>query len=119
MTYRVTDPARKQIVDILTRSGLDYGDHRAANYRALLEAAMEDIGIDPRRLGARPVRRVPDVWCYEIRYSRGRLPRERRARDPWHVLVYCLDEDGVVAILAVVGLSYPADRAARQAIRER
>lgn len=119
MTYRVTGPARKQIVEILARSALDYGPSRAANYKALLEAAMEDVGADPRRLGARPIRRMPGVWCYEIRYSRNRLPREGRVRGPWHRLVYCQDQDGVTAILAVVGLSYPAGRAARLAIRER
>ena len=67
---------------------------------------MEYVGADPRRTGARPVKRIQGVWCYDIRYSRSRLPKERRVRDPWHVLVYCLDDDGAVAILAVVGRSY-------------
>lgn len=106
-------------MEILARSAFDYGDDRAANYRALLEAAMEDVGTDPQRFGARLVRRVAGVWSYEIRHSRNRLPRERRVQDAWHQLVYCLDEDGVVAILAVVGRSYPAGRAARWAVRAR
>ena len=119
MTYRVTGPARQQIVEILARSAFDYGERRAANYQALLEAAMEDVGADPQRPGARPVHRMPGVWCYDIRYAKNRLSREQRVRDPWHTLVYCWDQDGVVAILAVVGRAYPAGRAARQAIRGR
>ena len=119
MAYRVTGPARTQLVEVLARSAADYGERGKANYQALLEAAMEDVGAEPRRPGARPVKRIQGVWCYDIRYSRSRLPKERRVRDPWHVLVYCLDDDGAVAILAVVGRSYPPARAARQAIGNR
>jgi hypothetical protein len=106
-------------VEILARSVVDYGNDRAANYQALLEAAMEDVGVDPLRAGARPIRRMRGVWCYEIRYSKDRLPRDQRVRDPWHTLIYCRDQDNVVAILAVVGRSYPPARAAREAISGR
>jgi toxin ParE1/3/4 len=119
VAYRVTGPARTQIVEVLAKSAADYGERGETNYQALLEAAMEDVGANPQRPGARSVERIKGVWCYDIRYSRNRLARERRVRDPWHVLVYCQDDDGVVAILAVVGRSYPPARAARQAIRNR
>jgi hypothetical protein len=117
--YRITGPAENNLIEILARSAFYYGDDHAANYKALLEVAMEDVGADPERLGAQAVRRMPGVWSYEIKHSRNRLPPERRVHDPWHKLVYCRDGDGVVAILAVVGGSYPPGRAARQAFKAR
>jgi hypothetical protein len=78
VAYRVTGPARRQIVEILAKSAIEYGEYRAANYQVLLEAAMADVGTDPLRPGVRPIRRMPDVRCYEIRYSRNRLSREQR-----------------------------------------
>ena len=86
MIYRITRPAREQIVEILARSTIEHGQRRAANYQTLLEAAMDDVGDNPRRPGARPVRRLAEVWCYDLRYTTNRLPPERRVRDPWHTL---------------------------------
>ena len=104
------------MAQVLIRSVLDYGEQHADNYLLLLEAAMDDVALEPERLGARALRQFQGVWSYEIRYSRNRLPRERRIRDPWHKLVYTRGADGVVEILAIVGRSYPSGRAARRAL---
>jgi hypothetical protein len=80
--YRLTGPAEEQIAAILARSTNEYGRDHAANYEALIFAAMADIAEDYRRPGAMRIRRSRDVWVYEIRYSRNRLPAERRIRNP-------------------------------------
>jgi len=54
----------------------------------LLEAAMSDVAAAPTRLGARRIRGAPGIWAYDLWYSRNRLPRNRRVRDPWHKLIY-------------------------------
>jgi toxin ParE1/3/4 len=114
--YRVGATARAQLVQILIRSAYDYGDRHADNYLLLLQTAMEDVASEPGRAGARPLRRLREVWSYDTRYSRNRVPRDRRVRDPWHKLIYTLGADGVVEILAIVGRSYPSGRAAGQAL---
>jgi hypothetical protein len=117
--YRLTGPAEEQIAAILARSTNEYGRDHAANYAALLFTAMADVAEDHRRPGSMRVRRSRDVWVYEIRYSRNKLPAERRIRNPWHKIVYWVLPDGIVEILAVVGRSFPSSRAARQALAGR
>lgn len=117
MTYRVAAQASAQITEILSQSEFRYGRHAQANYRMLLRAAMEDVAFDPARLGAKPVPRSVGIWVYDLWYSRNRLPRARRVRNPWHKLLYRPLPNGDVEILAVVGRSYPAGRAAREAAR--
>lgn len=118
-SYRVAAPAEDQISKILARSAYDYGRDRAANYLTLIMAAIADVASDPKRLGAKPVPRSSGVWVYELRYSRNRLPRVLRVRDPWHKILYREMAGGGVEILAVVGRSYPSGRAVRDAIGER
>ena len=114
--WRLTGPAEQQMGEALAHSANQYGRSHAANYKALIPAAMADVAEDYKRIGATSVRRSNGIRVYEIRHSRHRVPRDQRIRDPWHKLVYRPRPDGVVEILAIVGLSYPSGRAAREAL---
>lgn len=118
MAYRLTGPAELQLIEVLAESRFRHGEAAKRRYELLIRTALESVGDDPGLPGSWPVRRFPGVRVYEIAQSRHRVPRENRVADPWHKLVYCVADDGVVAILAIVGRSYPAGRAARQALNE-
>ena len=115
--YYLSDQAKEQTAKIMAWSEDRHGPRHALHYESLILAAFEDIASEPRRPGAEPVPRTAGVWVYELRFSRNRLPRGQRIRDPWHKIVYRPLLDGSVEILAVVGLSYPSGRAAREAMR--
>lgn len=119
MAYRVAAGARGQIIRILAVSSYHYGEHHAENYRLLIEMAMQDVAAHPDRPGAQSLRRFRGIWCYEIRHSRNRVPRENRIRKPWHKLIYTMAADGTVEILAIVGRPYPSVRAAREGLAGR
>jgi toxin ParE1/3/4 len=117
--YRLAAPARTQIAHILAWSAADFGDVASRNYGLLLVKAMQDVATVPDRPGAQRLRRFPGILVYEIRHSKNRVPRGNRVRNPWHKLIYTQGSDGVVEILAVVGLPYPSGRAAREALAGR
>jgi hypothetical protein len=107
------------MAQILVKSAFDYGDLHADNYQLLLATAMDDVAAHPERLGAQSLRGFPEIWGYDIRLSKNRVPRNNRIRNAWHKLIYTRGQDGVVEILAVVGRSYPSGRAAREALTAR
>ena len=113
--YRLTEQASEHIAAIMAWSEKDYGSERALRYESLILAAMADIAADPRRSGAARVARSAGIWVYDLSSSKNRLPRNQRILNPWHKILYRPLGDGIVEILAVVGLSYPSGRAAREA----
>lgn len=114
--WRLTGSAERQMGEIVAHSAYGYGLAHARNYEALILAAIADVAADHKRIGAARVPRRFDIWVYEIRHSRNRLPRDQRIRDPWHKIVYRPLAEGFVEILAIVGRSYPSGRAAREAL---
>jgi plasmid stabilization system protein ParE len=114
MTYRITERASEQISQILSYSLLEFGRVHQENYRLLLAVAMEDLAADSGRMGTKRASRSPGIRAFELRYSRNRLPRSQRVRDPWHKIVYWPLTDGIVEILVVVASSYPSVRAGRE-----
>ena len=110
--YRLTDQARRDIVAIDGWSEHQYGSAHASGYEDLIRQALDDLAADPMRAGSAGVPRLPGVRAYPIRHSAPTRPRDRRIRAPWHKIVYRQQPDGIVQILAVVGLSYPSGRAA-------
>jgi plasmid stabilization system protein ParE len=114
--WRLSGLAERQMAEVLAKSANDHGQRHASHYQALLLVAMADVAADYKRLGARRVSRLPNIWVYELWHSRNHVPGTRRIRDPWHKIVYRLLPDDMVEILAVVGRSYPTGRAAREAM---
>jgi plasmid stabilization system protein ParE len=114
--YRLGDSARSQIAEILAKSEYEYGSVHADRYRALIEAAILAVVSRPERPAASPAAEYPGAWVYDLRFARNLVPVKRRIRNPWHKLVYRVAEDGAIEIIAVIGRSYPADRAVREAL---
>jgi hypothetical protein len=85
------------------------------NYETLIRAAIKEIVADPFRSAARGVAGLPATFEYELSRARTRVPLRQRIRKPWHKIVYRERSNGLVEILAVIGLSYPSDEAAREA----
>ena len=42
------------------------------------------------------------------------VPRDQRIANPWHKIVYRVAKNGVVEILAVVGLSMPSEHSSER-----
>ena len=64
--WRLTGPAEQQMGEALAHSANQYGRSHAANYEALILAAMADVAEDYKRIGATSVRRSNGIWVYEI-----------------------------------------------------
>lgn len=102
MRYRLSEPAKTDIADVLRRSLSMHGSDARVRYRALLTAAM-------RRIAANPV--LPaSVDCgdmlaglrsYHIRHSRDDS-REASVGHPVHVIFYRAREAGVIEIVRVL-----------------
>lgn len=66
-------------------------------YRLLLEQAFADLAEDPHRPGARVDPDLPaGLRLYPIRLSRARVSIADRVGRPRHVVVFRLEQDGVV-----------------------
>jgi len=89
--------ALSDLGEILAWSESRFGPATADRYRALIEAALDDIREDPERRGVRPVgaRRL-----YHLRSSRSRLFGETVA-EPRHFLVFRATPE-VVTLLRVL-----------------
>jgi hypothetical protein len=62
------------MAEVLAKSTNDYGQRHATHYEALILVAIADVTADYKRLGARRVPRLPDVWVYELWHSRNHVP---------------------------------------------
>ena len=98
---RVTDPARRDIANVLRRSHEDFGRDARVRYRRLLDRALSDLADDPARIG---VRGIDDVrrgyFAYHLRSSTKGAPRPS-VRQPRHLIVFYLDDSGNVIVARV------------------
>ena|SRR5271166_745444 len=102
--FRLTEPAERDIADLLDWSGEVFGLAARQRYEALVAAALRDIARDWQRVGS--VRRddLGAGWrIYHLRHSRQRA-RARRGlvKSPRHILVYRLAANDVVTVLRVL-----------------
>ncbi len=108
MTYRLTEPARRQIKDILAYSRRHYGRESANRYGLLIKTALDVVGDSPDLRPSRPVAGAIGLRDYEIRHARSRLPQDQHVANPRHKVVYQSAGDGIVEVLAVIGVSLPS-----------
>jgi hypothetical protein len=87
-----------------------YGPDAADRYRLLLIAAIETIANDPFCLASTPILSKHSMRAYSLAHSRLKASTGQPVQRPAHKLVYRVDDGGIVDILAIVGLSYPASR---------
>lgn len=98
---RLTAPARRDISNILRRSGNEFGTQARTRYRQLLDRALQDIGDDPTRIGVRAIDDVRAGYStYHLKYST-KNEAVSRVRNPRHLLAFYIDDRGDVIIARV------------------
>jgi toxin ParE1/3/4 len=100
--YRLSDPAKADIVAILRRSEELHGKDARSRYRACLTAAMRRVAADPE--GRSTVDRSdldPGIRSFHIRHSREES-REAPVSNPVHVIFYRVAQPGLVEIVRVL-----------------
>ena len=100
--YRLSEPAKADIVSVLRTSETMHGVAARIRYRALLTAAMRRVAADPQ--GTSSVDRselFEGVRSFHIRHARSES-REAQVNDPVHVLFYRTHEPGIVETIRVL-----------------
>jgi toxin ParE1/3/4 len=117
--YRLTDPARAQVPQILADSEVTFGAAARARYAELLRTAFQDLADQPRKPSIMwYVRRRQRIGVYHVRHSRGRVPASPgRVGAPRHLIVFRVAEDGVVDVLGLMHERMLRGRALMRVIR--
>ena len=118
--YRLSGPAEAKIKEILAESEREFGTQARERYAALMIRAIEDIAENHDRMGVEHHRGLDDrLGTYHLRYSRKRvLNPPGRVKDPRHLLVFRMAEDGIVDILGVLHDSMLPKRAIRKILSQ-
>jgi len=99
---RITGPARRDLVAIMRHSREQFGREAQLRYERLLNSAIRELAVDPRRPGARVFEGATRrVWLYHARHAGQRLPATDQVGRPRHILVFEVADD-VVRILRVL-----------------
>lgn len=100
--YRLSAPAKADIIAVLRTSEAMHGMEARIRYRGLLTAALRRIAAAPS--GRSTVDRgdlYEGLRSFHIRHSRDES-REARVAEPAHLIFYRTAEPGVVEILRVL-----------------
>ena len=100
--YRLSEPARADVANILRASQTRRGAEARIRYRGLLTAAMRRIAADP--LGLSTLDRselVAGLRSLHVRHARDES-REAPVAEPVHVMFFRAAEPGVVEIVRVL-----------------
>ncbi|CAN7476273.1 type II toxin-antitoxin system RelE/ParE family toxin [Rhizobium sp. LjRoot254] len=98
--FRLSDTARADMVDILTRTHERFGAMARKRYERLIITALRDVAADPRRIGTidRP-ELGKNVRSYHLRHSRERAGLESgMVRQPRHLLLYRITGPDIIGI---------------------
>lgn len=100
--YRLSAPAKADIVAVLRTSEAMHGAEARTRYRGLLTAAMRRVAACPEGRSAIDCGTLFEgMRSFHIRRSRDES-REARVAEPVHVIFYRLAEPGVVEIVRVL-----------------
>lgn len=100
--YRISDPAKADIADILKTSEERHGPQARVRYRALLAASMRRVAADPKEISTSDrAELTPGLRSFHIRHSRDES-REAPVANPVHVIFYRARLPGVVEIVRVL-----------------
>src|SRR4051794_36089688 len=78
-----------------------HGMEAAARYQALITAAVRLLQETPSPPSSQPIRREPGVRALHLRHATRLLSSEDRVRNPRHLLLYRVAEDGVLEVLGL------------------
>lgn len=80
---------RQDIQDALIWSEERFGSAAADRYAELIRTALRDLLDDPVRPGSRKRPELArNAFVYHLRFSKNRVPPERRVKTPRHFIVY-------------------------------
>jgi toxin ParE1/3/4 len=99
----VTDPARRDIAEIVRWSLREFGEDAALRYDALIHQALRDIEADPGRPSAKPRPEFAEgALAYHLRNSRDRARISLGiVHNPRHFVI-CRLRDGVIDVLRII-----------------
>jgi toxin ParE1/3/4 len=100
--YRLSAPAKSDVVAILRKSEELHGKEARIRYRACLTAAMRRVAADPEgRSTADYPELAPDIRSFHVRHSRNESDAAPVA-NPVHVIFYRILSPGTVEIARVL-----------------
>ena len=86
--YRISNPARADIVDILRLSQTQFGDQARQCYQALILAALQALADTPYRIGSHDRDELaPDLRSYHLIYSHHQAKQPHgTVKSPRHIV---------------------------------
>jgi plasmid stabilization system protein ParE len=98
---RVAGPARRDITQILRRSGAEFRDQARQRYRTLVDQALKDLSEDPTRAG---VQSIDDLragyFLYHLKWSR-KASAGPRVQGPRHLIAFYIDDSNDMIVARV------------------
>jgi toxin ParE1/3/4 len=100
--FRLSAPARADLVGILAMSAERWGIERRRRYAAVLSAAIRTVAADPGgRLTRDRTELLRGIRSFHTRYARSDAPDSKITR-PVHVLYYRVIRSGLIEIVRVL-----------------
>jgi toxin ParE1/3/4 len=115
--YRLVGKARAQIERIVTDSARRFGLPAAERYFSLMLATFAHLDDPAAQLASTDILALTGVRVYQLALGRASVPRDRRVRNPRHLVVYRVAPDGMIEILGVAHDRMLLSRAARRMVR--
>lgn len=102
--YRISNPARTDIVDILRLSQTQFGDQARQRYQALILAALQALADTPNRIGSHKRDELaPGLRSYHLVYSRQQAKHlHGTVKGPRHIVFYRVANDGVIEVVRLL-----------------
>jgi len=107
--FRISDPAREDLGNILATSAERWGEEGRERYAALLVAAMRTIARDPVGPTTRDrAALLPGLRSFHVRHAR----RRSTVHDPVHVMFYRAAESAIEIVRVLHERMDPASHVA-------
>jgi toxin ParE1/3/4 len=110
LEYEISPVAQRQMAYILGLSEANFGVRASLRYRALIQAAIEDLANSPTRFGTAHVPELPGGYrTYHLMHSR-RRGRKILVKNPRHIIVFRVTGESVLEIVAFLHDRMEIDR---------
>ena len=106
---RLTRAAQRDVLAIRNWTRKKFGKPAAARYEALIEQAVEDIGVNPERKGSSEPAGFPGVHVYHLTFSRNNVAGAR-VREPRHFLLFRRRAEGFVEVGRILHDSFDLEQ---------
>jgi plasmid stabilization system protein ParE len=98
---RVTGPAKRDIDNVLQRSGEEFGRQARQRYRKLIDQAIQDLSDDATRAGVRPIGDIREgYFIYHLKWSRKTLT-DSPVGQPRHLISFYIDHTNAIIVARV------------------